>query len=548
MSLNKYDKEVQKETKIRDSLILAEIIAIYNSIRDKSFLLTAKAKSKAGDNDRFFNTTKRKKALAKKINNTLKDDYIKRDTFVKNVYAEEYRTSYFYANYATENYGISKGYKVKLSRYTKDQFKEALNYSMSVIMDTQEMTIRRKQATKQIYRTILNGVENGYSQEKINKNIEIDLGYRDAQTGKFIKSKKAMRGQAYKTKRLIRTEINRIRNDASRDQWINEQDIVKSKYQAVEVLDNRTRRQSAIMDGDYSNSKGEFKYPNGEWHFLGRSGVKKWDINDRGDAISVDTEFPPKSRIQRNVKTGKNKVVPFKNFEQYAKEQGLVKNRYGEYLFGKPTKGTVKKIAKTTKPKSIKSVKEATQKKATQKVVSKPVTTKKIKQHTYTSTEKNTLDSYAKDDYKQINKYLREGSLDGASVSKETMDKWVKTLDDSISKNSLSKDIIVYRGASGFRNPKELLGTTINSSAFSSTSTSLSSAKSFAGIGEDRVLFKIKAPKGTNYVNMKQFESGASVGENEVLFGRNKKLKITNIQEEKIGDVVIRTILEGEYI
>lgn len=334
MSLNKYDKEVQKETKLRDALILAEIVAIYDSIRDKSFLLSNKAKSKAGDNVNFFNTPKRKKALAKKVNNTLKGDYLKRDVFTKNVYAEEYRTSYFYANYATENYGISKGYKVKLSRYTKDQFKEALNYSMSVIMDTQEMTIRRKQATKQIYRTILNGVENGLSQDKINKNIEIDLGYRDAQTGKYIESKKAMRGQAYKTKRLIRTEVNRIRNDASRDQWLNEQDIVKSKYQAVETLDSRTRRQSIIMDGDFSNKEGKFKYPgNDGWYFLGRSGIAKYDVNDRGQAITVDQDFPPESRIERDPVSGKNKIVPYTNALDWVKSKGLKKNVYGELLY-----------------------------------------------------------------------------------------------------------------------------------------------------------------------------------------------------------------------
>ncbi len=333
MSLNKYDKEVQRETKERDSLILAEITAIYGVIRDKSFLLSAKAKSKAGDNTKWFNTGSRKKDFAKKVNDTLKDEYIKRDVFTKNVYAEEYRTSYFYANYATENLGLSKGYNVNLSRYTKDQFKEALNYSMSVIMDTQEMTMRRKQATKQIYKTILNGVETGLSQEKINRNIEIDLGYRDSQ-GKYIPSKKKMRGQAYKTKRLIRTEVNRIRNDASRDQWLNEQDIVKSKYMAVETLDSRTRRQSIIMDGDYSNAKGEFKYPNGAgWHFLGRSGIAKYDVNDRGQAVSMDQEFPPESRIQRDPKTGKNSIQPYTNALDWVKAKGLRKNVYGEILY-----------------------------------------------------------------------------------------------------------------------------------------------------------------------------------------------------------------------
>ena len=200
-------------------------------------------------------------------------------------------------------------------------------------MDTQEMTARRKQATKQIYRTILNGIETGLSQENINKNIEIDLGYRDSTTGKYIDNKKAMRGQAYKTKRLIRTEVNRIRNDASRDQWINEQKIVESKYQAVETLDNRTRKQSIIMDGDFSNAEGKFKYPNDEWRFLGRSGVKKWDINDRGAAISVDQDFPPESRISRDPKTNKNKIIPYTSAKEWVRANKLKKNIYGEIIY-----------------------------------------------------------------------------------------------------------------------------------------------------------------------------------------------------------------------
>ncbi len=106
----------------------------------------------------------------------------------------------------------------------------------------------------------------------------------------------------------------------------------------------------------------------------------------------------------------------------------------------------------------------------------------------------------------------------------------------------------VYRGVRGFKNPKDLLGTTINTNGFSSTSRSLSTAKSFSGLADDSVVFKIKAPKGTNYVNMKQFESGATRGESEILFGRGKKLKITGMTEEKAGDVLLRTILEGEYI
>jgi hypothetical protein len=355
VSSNKYIKEPQVAENIRDGLILSQIVAIYDRIREKSFILSSKAKARAGDDTDYFNEKKRSKAFAKKVSKDLTPEYLKRDKLTRNVYAEEYRTTYFYAKYSVENQGIFKGFKFKLPRYTREQFQKALNYSMSVISDLPEMTRRRKQATKQVYNSIVGGIEQGLSIDNINKNIDVVLGYRDSQTKEWIAKKEKRRGQTYKTKRLIRTENGRIRNDANRDQWLNQQDIVPSKLQDVETLDSRVRQQSVSMDGDFSNAEGKFLYPDGKWHFLGRSGNPKWDVNERGTTINVDPEYPPESRIQRDPKTGKNKIVPFRNFKDYADEKGLVKNKYGQYLFGKPSKtkpSAVKPRAKSVRPKT----------------------------------------------------------------------------------------------------------------------------------------------------------------------------------------------------
>jgi hypothetical protein len=88
------------------------------------------------------------------------------------------------------------------------------------------------------------------------------------------------------------------------------------------------------MDGQIANSEGKFKFPGiSEPKYAHRSGKASFDINDRSTTITLDPEFPPESRIQRDVKTGKNKVVPFQNFKQYAESQNLKINRYGEVLF-----------------------------------------------------------------------------------------------------------------------------------------------------------------------------------------------------------------------
>jgi hypothetical protein len=541
--MNKYDKEVLEDQEKRDSLILAETVIIYNIIRDLAHKQAMSVTNKAGDNKQYFTARAgRQEKFAKDLNKTLRPEYLKRDNFLKNVYAEEYRTSYFYAKYAVENKGISQGYKFKLPRYTKKQFTDALDYPLSKLMNTAKMKTGRSVDIEQLFNTIVSGVQQGKSLPNINKDLDINLGYRNTD-GKWVADPTLRKGQQYKTQRILRTEIGRIRSDAQTDQWINQQDIVESNLTWVATLDDRVRRQSVEMDGDKANKEGLFTYPNGVVARQRQSGVARYDINDRCTTINVDPEYPPESRIQRDPETGKNSIQPYTKADDWAKANGLKKNRYGEYLFGEKPKRTIK--PKTVKKPAIK--KPVTTKKVTSKPeeIKKPITQKPVK---YSSVEKNTLDSYGKEDYRQINKYLRDGSLKGATVGKQSMDTWVKTLDNSIAKNTLQKDTFVYRGVSGFKNPKDLIGSTINTKAFSSTSTSLSTAKSFSGIGNDSVVFKIKARKGTNFVNMKQFESGASTGESELLFGRGKSLNITGFKEEKVGNVVLRTILEGEYI
>ncbi len=329
---NKYDKEIDKDQKLRDALILAEITAIYNIIRDKSRLLSTSVVEKAGDNTTWFSDRAgRKEAFAKKVNKDLRPDYLKRDRFSKNIYAEEYRTSYFMAKYGVENQGISQGYKFKLPRYQKKQFQKALEYPLSKLMNPEALKVARGVDVQQIYTTIVAGVEQGQSLQGINRDIDIKLGFRNAK-GQWIQDKAERKGQQYRTQRILRTEIGRIRKQADTDQWINQQDIVESKLQLVETLDDRTRQQSISMDGNYANKEGKFEFPNG-WHYAGQSGVARYDINDRSTTINIDPEYKPSQRIARDPKTNKNKIQPYTNALDWAKANGLKRNKYGELLF-----------------------------------------------------------------------------------------------------------------------------------------------------------------------------------------------------------------------
>lgn len=327
------DKEESlKDEQIRDGLILAGVVAIYDDIRLKAQKLAMDVTAKADGDTEWFSQYNRSQRFAKKVNKDLRPDYVKRDTFIKNRYAEEYRTAYFYAKFVSENTAIRNGYNVKLPRYTKKQFQDALNYPLSKIMNTAQMQTGRSLDIQQLYRTIVSGVEQGLSLPKINRNLDINLGYRDAQ-GKWIADKTLRKGQQYKTMRILRTEIGRMRSRSATDQWINEQDIVESKLTWLATLDNRTRRQSVIMDGQVSNKEGKFRYPDGTIARQRESGNPRYDINDRCSTISVDPEYPPSTRIQRDPKTGDNKIKPYINADQWVRDNKLKRNIYGEILF-----------------------------------------------------------------------------------------------------------------------------------------------------------------------------------------------------------------------
>jgi len=330
---NKYENQIFRARTIRDKAIINEIAIIFDSIRDKSQRAAMKVTDKAGDNTEWFSDRAgRTEKFAKELNEELRPDYLKKDNFSKQVYAEEYRTAYFESLYTITNEGISEGYLVKLPRYTKKQFEQAINYPLSKLINAAKMKTSRNIDIEQIFTNIVSGVEQGLSLPNINKQLDITLGYRDS-SGKWIADKALRKGQTYRTTRTLRTEVLRMRSTAETDQWINQQPIVESKLQLIETLDDRTRSQSANMDGQIANKEGKFLFPNGQRAFAHRSGVAKWDINDRSTTITLDPEFPPESRIERDVKTGKNKVVPFQNFKEYAEKQNLRVNRYGEVLF-----------------------------------------------------------------------------------------------------------------------------------------------------------------------------------------------------------------------
>lgn len=350
---NKYEEEIKKDQLIRDTLILDRVVAIYEAIRDKAQAVSKSVVDKANKDNAYFNKGTVLEDFQTELSNTVRPEYIRRDAVTKSIYEQEYNTSYFQAKYAVENQGISKGFSFDLPDPTDKQFKEARDYALSKLMNKNKMATGRNLNIAQLEDVIVTGVNQGLSLSNINKNMDIALGFRD-ETGKWVDKALDRVQQHYQTQRILRTEISRMRKRAYIDQWANEQKIVPSKMKLLAVRDNRVRRQSVQVDGKLANKDGKFEYPNGEYYYPGSTFHAAWDINDREYIITLDEEYPPQNIIERDPKTGKNKVVPFRSFDDYAKSHNLTKNKFGEYLYDKPKR--------VVKPKVIKPTKKATAK------------------------------------------------------------------------------------------------------------------------------------------------------------------------------------------
>ena len=134
--------------------------------------------------------------------------------------------------------------------------------------------------------------------------------------------------------RIVRTESNRLLNAAAyaNSKYLESKGI-DIKRRLLAVLDNRTRRQSAIMDGQTVGVDEPFKYPGGVTAlYPGNTGVPEYDINDRETVIEIINGEEPEFRIGRNPVSGENETFSYKDFSTWAKDNGLKKNKYGELI------------------------------------------------------------------------------------------------------------------------------------------------------------------------------------------------------------------------
>lgn len=152
------------------------------------------------------------------------------------------------------------------------------------------------------------------------------------QTAKDVK--KVLDGSASQALRVVRTESGRNINSgmfASTNQARSQG--LDVRRQIISVLDDRTRSQSQQVDLRLEDDDGFFTYPGGLLVAIpGNSGVASIDINDRERTIDIIDGQEPDTRIGRNPLTGINETMTFKDFDTWAKDNGMVQNKTGRWI------------------------------------------------------------------------------------------------------------------------------------------------------------------------------------------------------------------------
>lgn len=181
----------------------------------------------------------------------------------------------------------------------------------------------QEKAIRDIWTQVNAGLINGEGITKIARRIQNIVG--GVYDGKVY-------GDLYKALRIAHTEGHRAQNMAelARGYEAREQGLdVEKMWDAT--LDSSTRPEHARLDGKRVPIDGTWNMAGYEVSFPGDPSLPPGlSIKCRCHSVTVTKEYEPTARRGRDPVTGQNEVFSYKNFEEWAKEKGLKKNKYGK--------------------------------------------------------------------------------------------------------------------------------------------------------------------------------------------------------------------------
>ena len=158
---------------------------------------------------------------------------------------------------------------------------------------------------------------------------------------------------------------------------------------------------------------------------------------------------------------------------------------------------------------------------------------------------RQAVESYAGIHYESINNYWRGSYKPPTGEGEVFVMEVTAVVDHEIAMNKLSETTTLYRGISHGNlaaNAEKLVGRTIDSPAFVSTSIDRNIAEQFAR-GQSGSLFVITAPAGTSALSMnsiREFESK----EKEYLLPRNQKFRVDRVERQNGRPIIHATVIQ----
>ncbi len=179
-----------------------------------------------------------------------------------------------------------------------------------------------------IQQAITQGLLRGQGYNKTAQNIKDIIGQFMKKDGQVHTT-----GAMANAQRIIRTESTRIMNQAS----IANTEYARSEGVDIErfwnaTLDNRTRPVHGALDNKSENKQGYFESSAGNVRAPGQFSSVGQNVNCRCTTAESVNGSRPTLRRGRNPETGENEVFSYTDFNSWARDNGLKKNKFGQYV------------------------------------------------------------------------------------------------------------------------------------------------------------------------------------------------------------------------
>lgn len=211
----------------------------------------------------------------------------------------------------------------KLTATQKDKYLSSGIWPSSATL-TELFASNRKAAILAIQRQINAGMMAGDGYAKIAARVKDVIG-RVSKDG-------TTKGQFAKALRIVRTEGNRLLNEGAYSSTL------EGVSQGIKItrmwdasLDGRTRPAHGRADGQKVAYDKPFTVAGDKLMYPGDSAGKVGNIvNCRGTTVDLVDDWMPEARRGFNPVTGKNDVFDYKDFNQWAEDNNLTRNKYGQ--------------------------------------------------------------------------------------------------------------------------------------------------------------------------------------------------------------------------